>query len=1180
MSNFTRTNLLTRPGILAVVRGDGDDPERREPFVVVGADGMVLAFNGHVDLGTGVRTALTQIVAEELDVSFSAVTMILGDTALTPDQGPTIASETIQITAVPLRCAAAQARRELLARAAHRLGAAQLTVENGIVRADGAAISYAELVGNATTWLTLDETTPVKPVWEHRLVGTSIPRVDLPAKAAGSLVYIHDLRLPGMLHGRVVRPPYAGVDAGPFVGRSLIAVDRASVAHIPGLVAVVTEGDFVGIVAEREEQAEAAMKALRVDWRPVPRLPDLGDLANALSAHPSTPRVLLDRGDVEGGLARAAKRLTGRYVWPYQMHASIGPSCAVAHESEGRLRVWSGTQNPQRLRDDICLLSGLPPTVVEIIRMEAAGCYGRNGADDVSADAALLARAVGAPVRVQLTREQEHLWEPKGAAQLVDIDGGVDAMGDVTAYKLDTRYPSNMATNLALLLTGRVSSEPEVAQMGDRTAIGPYEYDNKRIVCHDMAPIVRASWFRGVSALPNTFAHECWIDEAASEAGADPIEYRLRYLQDPRGRELVKTLAAKVGWEAGVAPRRRRDEYGRLIGRGFAYALYVHSTFPGYGAAWAAWVADVAVDTNTGEVTLSRVSVAQDSGLMINPEGIKHQIHGNVIQSTSRVLKEEVTFTDLAVQSRDWGGYPLLTFPELPAIDVTLTPPPDDAALGVGESASVPSAAAIANAIFDATGVRFREPPFTPERVLRGLREAGLAGGAPALAPPSPIRETRWAKLKPVAYAAFGAVATLAIFTAPWRPSLAPIARPDPSIYSQATLDKGRVLAELGGCVHCHTVEGGGRLSGGRLIETPFGRLWSTNLTPDVATGLGGWSFEAFRRALREGVSRDGHRLYPAFPFPSFAKASDDDITSLYAYLMSQPAVNSPSRAAHLRFPYSLRPLNALWNALYHDASPFVPDLNQTAQWNRGAYLVEGIGHCSACHSPRDALGGEISGSRFSGGFVNGWEAPALIGAVIPWTEDDLLMYLRTGFSPRHGAAGGSMAPIVAALRGLPDADLQAIAAYLVSLDPKRPGEHEAAQAAEMRETRAAAASSDARVQYPAGARLYEGACAVCHEPGVGPPTFGVRPSLAVSSALASERPDNLIRTVLEGAHSALSRDLGAMPAFAEAFDDSQIAALTRYLRARFASEAPAWRDPGAEAARIRATLAAERGGY
>ncbi|WP_170149683.1 molybdopterin cofactor-binding domain-containing protein, partial [Rhodoplanes roseus] len=751
---LTRTDYLTRRGSLAVVKPPAGivdvaaaDPETLEPFVLVDADGTVTAFNGHVDLGTGIRTALAQIVAEELDVGFARVTMVLGDTALTPDQGPTIASETIQITAPALRRAAAQARHVLLARAAEKLGvpAPDLVVEDGVVRrrataatlgegtddvgagGDNRFVTYGELIGDERIVLALAEDVPVKPVSEHRIVGRSQPRVDLPAKATGQLVYVHDVRVPGMLHGRVVRPPYAGVDVGDFVGTSLIAVDESSIAQIPGIVAVVVIGDFVGIVAEREENAEAAMRALRVEWKPTPKLPDLDDLAGALTRNPSTPRVLLDQGDVDGALAGAAKRMPREYLWPYQMHASIGPSCAVAEVSEGRLRAWSGSQNPVWLRADLAKLMELPEAAVEIVRLEAAGCYGRNCADDVTADAALLARAVGRPVRVQLTRDQEHAWEPKGAAQLMTVDGGLNADGTVAAYDFQTRYPSNASTTLALLLTGKVAAAATVLQMGDRTAIGPYDFANKRIVCHDMAPIVRAAWLRGVSALPNTFAHECYIDELAAEAGVDPIEYRLRYLKDERARELVQKLAERAEWEPHVGARLREDPDGIRRGRGFAYALYVHSKFPGYGAAWAAWVADVAVDTRTGEVALTKITVGQDSGLMINPDGVRHQIQGNVIQSTSRVLKEQVTFTDVAVASREWGAYPLLTFPELPPIDVMMVPRPDDDPLGVGESASVPSAAAIANAVYDATGVRFRELPLTPERVLAGLRAAGVA---------------------------------------------------------------------------------------------------------------------------------------------------------------------------------------------------------------------------------------------------------------------------------------------------------------------------------------------------------------------------------------------------------------------------------------------------------------------
>src|SRR5205807_764915 len=432
------------------------------------------------------------------------------------NQGATIASETIQITAVPLRKAAAQARHFLLARAAERLELpeSELTIEDGLIRGrDNRGVSYGELIAGETNRLELADDVAVKAVDTYTIVGQSVPRVDLPAKATGELVYVHDVRVPGMLHGRVVRPPYAGVDAGPFVGTSLIAVDESSVRDIPGLVAVVRIGDFVGVVAEREENAIKAAERLKLSWKPVPTLPDLEQLEKALRANPATPRTLIDKGNVESAIAAADKPIQRTYTWPYQMHASIGPSCAVADYREGAIRVWSGTQNPHILRGDLALLIERPDSEIDVIRMEAAGCYGRNCADDVSADALLLSRAVGRPVRVQLTREQEHAWEPKGAAQLIDVNGGLNTDGSVAAYDFATRYPSNAAPTLALLLTGRIAPTPAASDMGDRTAIPPYDYENLRVVANDMPPIVRASWLRGVSALPNTFAHESWIDE-------------------------------------------------------------------------------------------------------------------------------------------------------------------------------------------------------------------------------------------------------------------------------------------------------------------------------------------------------------------------------------------------------------------------------------------------------------------------------------------------------------------------------------------------------------------------------------------------------------------------------------------------------------------------------------------
>src|SRR4051812_25316986 len=853
-----------------------------EPFIKITADGSVTAFNGHVDLGTGIRTALGQIVAEELDVSFSRVVVVLGDTSRVPNQGATIASETIQVTAVPLRKAAAQARHFLVARAAERLElpVEELAIEDGLIRGkDNRSVSYGELIAGEIIRLELADDVPVKAVNAYTLVGQSVPRVDVPAKATGELVYVHDMRVQGMLHGRVVRPLYAGVDAGDFVGSSLIAVDESSVRHIPGLVAVIRIGDFIGVVAEREENAVKAAAQLKITWKPTPTLPDLKELETALRANPSTPRVLIDKGDVDAAIAAADKPMQRTYIWPYQMHGSIGPSCAVADVRDDGVRVWSGTQNPHPLRADLSILLQRGEAEIEIVRMEAAGCYGRNCADDVSADAVLLSRALGAPVRVQLTREQEHAWEPKGTAQLIDVAGGLNADGSVAGYDFATRYPSNGAPTLALLLTGTIPAVPDVFHMGDRTAIPPYDYQAMRVVAHDMPPIVRASWLRGVSALPNSFAHESYIDELATEAGVDPIEYRLRYLKDSRGIDLVKAVAERARWTPRPVWKEPAAEGEIVRGRGFAYALYMHSKFPGYGAAWSAWIADVAVNKATGEVSVTRVVAGQDSGLMINPEGVRHQIQGNVIQSTSRALMEEVSFDRGAVASREWGAYPIITFPDVPNIDVLMMPRPDQPPLGVGESASVPSAAAIANAIFDATGVRFRELPFTPERILAGLRGAQPEQAALPQAAKLAERARRFHQnpfAKPVgafasAAAMTAAVVSIAALALPWR-SMAPVARPDPSTWSAATIAKGEQLAALGNCAVCHTTAGGAVNAGGRAITTPFGTIWSTNIAPDVQTGIGAWSYPAFERAMRDGVHRDGKHLYPAFPYNHFAK--------------------------------------------------------------------------------------------------------------------------------------------------------------------------------------------------------------------------------------------------------------------------------------------------------------------
>lgn len=1171
----TRDQLLAKTGVLLIV----DDvlppsgpvakggiptikPKELAIFIAVSEDGRVYAFNGHVDLGTGIRTSLAQIVAEELDLNIEQVCMVLGDTERVPNQGATIASATLQISAIPLRNAAAEARRFLLARAAGcwAVEVAGLKVEAGVITAtDGRTTTYADLVRSEHWELRISGDAPLKDASDYRWVGKGAARVDIPAKATGELTYVHDMRVPDMLHGRVVRPPYAGLDCGNFVGNSLLAVDEASIAHIPGIVAVVVIRDFVGVVALREEQAIKAARELRVSWKAWDQaLPDMSNVEQAIRDNPRVQRVVLDQGDVDEALAGASQRLSRSYLWPYQMHGSIGPSCGVADYQPSGSRVWSGTQNPHLLRADLAWLLECAEESIEIIRMEASGCYGRNCADDVCADALLLSRAVGKPVRVQLTREQEHAWEPKGTAQLMDVDGGLNADGSIAAYDFQTSYPSNGAPTLALLLTGRVEPVAAMFEMGDRTSIPPYDIEHMRVTINDMAPLVRASWMRGVSALPNTFAHESYIDELAFAAGVDPVEYRLRYLRDERAIDLVKSTAERAAWSPRTAPMQTANEDQFLRGRGFAYARYIHSKFPGFGAAWAAWVADVAVDRQTGDVSVTRVVIGHDSGMMINPAGVQHQIHGNVIQSTSRVLKERVTFEESTVASKEWGGYPILTFPEVPQIDVMMMPRQDQPPMGAGESASVPSAAAIANAIYDATGIRFRELPITPERVL-----AALNAGTEADPPKSPAKRSKW--LFGSLFAAFGAVLGMAATAWPFHAEIAPIAPPSAGTWSAATLERGRLLAAVGDCAVCHTAPGGATNAGGLAMETPFGTLYSSNITPDVKTGIGNWSYPAFERAMRDGIGRDGRNLYPAFPYTAFRNINDADMQALYAYLMSQAPVSQEPRANDMRFPFNLRPLMAGWNALFLRRGEISAQPQRGEQWNRGAYLVNGLGHCAACHSPRNVLGAEKGGAAFlAGGMVDGWEAPALNGlskAPTPWTENQLFDYLSTGYSDAHGVATGPMGPVVSELAKLPKTDIRAMAVYLASLNEAQADSPKVEPAAQPAPT----------LSLSNGQRVFEGSCKACHADGLGPKLFGVSPSLASNTNVHSDQPDNLIKVILQGINAPATKDLGYMPGFKDSLSNTQVAELAAYLRSRFASSAPKWQGLEQKVAHLRA---------
>ncbi len=697
----------------------GQRSNQVDDWLTIQPDGSLIAYSGKVELGTGVRTALAQIVAEELDVPFERVRLVMGDTALTPDEGYTAGSMTIGTSGTALRQAAAEARRALLEMAGEQLDANpdELFIEAGViaVRGDPArAITYAALMGGKRFQREVRGDAPLKSPASYRTVGVSQPRVDLPLKFTGQPSFVHDLRLPGMLHGRVVPPP--------SLGARLVSIDEGSVNGIHGLVKVVRRGNFVGIVAEREEQAVRAAEQLQLRWEETARLPRPEDLPAALKSPPTEAVSLLEAGDPVAARRQAARELSAAYFQPYQAHATIGPSCAVGDVAEDHITVWCSTQGPYPLRGALAQLLQVPPEKIRLVYMEGAGSYGQSGADDAAADAVLLSQAVGRPVRVQWSRAHEFIWEPKAAAMAIDVRGALDADGNIIAWEYDVWSPTHttrprFAAQLisAQWLTEQAPPPVRFFLGGERNAATTYTIPNQRVHVHWVpnSPL-RVSSFRTLGGTGNTFANESFMDELAVAAGADPLEFRLRHLDDPRGREVLTAAAARAGWQP--RPPHSAPAGGAVkTGRGLAYGQYEGTE------AYVATVAEVAVDTATGAVRVTRVVVAHDCGLIVNPDGVTNQVEGNVVQSLSRALKEEVRFDQTRLTSVDWLTYPILTFSEVPAIEVVLINRPDQPTLGAGEPASITTAPAVANAIFDAAGVRLRQVPFTPERVKAAL---------------------------------------------------------------------------------------------------------------------------------------------------------------------------------------------------------------------------------------------------------------------------------------------------------------------------------------------------------------------------------------------------------------------------------------------------------------------------
>ncbi|MBM3218812.1 MAG: xanthine dehydrogenase family protein molybdopterin-binding subunit [Candidatus Rokubacteria bacterium] len=703
---------------------------RLDAWIAIEPNGRVTIFTGKIELGQGIGTALSQIAADELDVELARIDVVHGDTACTPNEGQTAGSLSVEQSGTAVRFACAEARHILLSAAASKLGApaTELKVSDGTVAAPGgASVTYWDLASAADFKREASAKVTPKPASARKWVGKSVGRRDIPKKFTGGAAYVQDLRLPRMLFGRVVRPPSPGA--------TLTAVDEGAVKRLPGVVAVVRDGNFLAVAAEREEQAIRARETLKrtAKWTETASLEPSGDaLFRHLMSATAPAHTVVDKTSPIA--ATPAKTLEAVYTRPYQCHASLGPSCAVAQWQEGALTVWTHSQGVFPLRADLAKAFAIDAKRIRCIHAEGAGCYGHNGADDVALDAALLARAVdGRPVKVQWMRDDEFQWEPYGSAMVMKLAGGVDAQGHVVAWSHEvwshphsTRPGSSSGVSLlaARHLAGASpppppNDVPQPAGGSDRNAVPLYEFSSVKVVKHFIvdAPL-RTSALRTLGGYANVFAAESFVDELAAAAGVDPVEFRLRHLKDPRARAVVEAAARRAGWQprGGGGPRLRGPH---AQGSGFAYSRYKNL------ACYCATAAEVEVERATGRVRVTRVVAAVDAGQIVNPDGVVNQIEGGVIQSASWTLKEAVGFDRTRVTTRSWADYPILRFDEVPDVEVVLLDQPNERFLGVGEGSQGPAVAAIANAIAHATGTRLRALPFTPERVKQALSAKG-----------------------------------------------------------------------------------------------------------------------------------------------------------------------------------------------------------------------------------------------------------------------------------------------------------------------------------------------------------------------------------------------------------------------------------------------------------------------
>ena len=694
---------------------------KKSPFldswVRIDADGSITVFTGKAELGQGFKTAFQQIAAEELDVQFESLKVITADTHLTANEEYTSGSHSVHDSGTAIQNAAAQARELLLAEAAGRLDlpAEALRTENGAVTSpDGKRVGYGELVAAGMLHVQAQPKSKLKDPTTFKVMGQPLPRVDIPAKVTGGAAYVQDMRLPGMVHARVVRPP--------SYGAQLTDCDTSAVEKMSGVIKVVRDGNFLAVVAKKEFQSIKAMNALAAaaKWREIAGLPKQDDLLRVLTNLPSQDSIIFERSDPS---AVGQRTIEATYTRPYQAHGSIGPSCAVAQFTDGEMTVWTHTQGVYPDREGIAEMLRMPASNVRCIHVEGSGCYGHNGADDAAADAALIARALpGTPVRMQWMREQEHAWEPFGPAMVTKLKASLDGNGAISDWNYEvwsnthSMRPGGAGSMLAAQQMAQSIAAPAPKPIplpeggGDRNAIPIYKFSNAHVVHHFIPEMpLRVSAMRSLGAYHNVFSIESFMDELASAAGADPVQFRLKHLDDSRGREVIERAAQGFGWRSGQKATRDR-------GFGFAFARYKNL------AAYCAVASEVEVNRETGRPRLVRAVAAVDSGQVVNPDGLINQIEGAIVQSMSWTLYESVTFDDRRITSIDWQTYPILRFNSVPdSIEVHIINRPGQPFLGSGETGQGPAAASIANAIANATGKRLRNLPLTQKRIKEAI---------------------------------------------------------------------------------------------------------------------------------------------------------------------------------------------------------------------------------------------------------------------------------------------------------------------------------------------------------------------------------------------------------------------------------------------------------------------------